>query len=62
MKMYKLRALKKSFFAVIARSESDEAIYKLLTYKKTRLLRFARNDNYWVFFSSLKFRLIKLAS
>jgi len=24
-----------------------------LTYKETRLLRFARNDNFWVFFSSL---------
>ena len=50
----KLRSLKKSLFAVIARSGSDVAIYNPSIYIKARLLRYARNDNYIGFFSSLK--------
>ncbi len=41
--------LKNFLFFVIARSVSDEAISNLLIYLKARLLRFARNDNFWVF-------------
>ena len=44
--MTKLRLLKNPYFDVIARSDSDVAIYNILTYIKARLLRFARNDTF----------------
>ena len=55
-----IESLEQVLFAVIARSGSDVAIFNLPIYIKLRLLRFARNDIFMGFFSSLKFSVYNI--